>query len=202
MALNLWPWVQHWFSPQLGVSCVLWNHCFPDFYHAGPWFCYLGLGEAQGLKKGCWRPPRGRTRGGRARRAGDRGRGSWVPPTQFNLNEVHLFPFVNIPLILVVCVLLLSDCILNYTFTFLFLFFVQSHLRHMEAPRLGLWPELKLRPMPQPQPRQIRAASVTYTVACRNTRSLTHWARPGRDWTHILMATSRIVNLLSHNRNS
>ena len=138
VALNLWPWVQHWFSPQLGVSCVLWNHCFPDFYHVGPWFCYLGLGEAQGLKKGCWRPPRGRTRGGRARRAGDGGRGSWVPPTQFNLNEVHLFPFVNLPLILVVCVLLLSDCILNYTFTFLFLFFVQSHLQHMEAPRLGL----------------------------------------------------------------
>ena len=34
---------------------------------------------------------------------------------------------------------------------------------------------------PRRQPRQywIQAASATYPVACGNTRSLTHWARPG-----------------------
>ena len=33
--------------------------------------------------------------------------------------------------------------------------------------------------MPQPQQRRIWASSVTYTTAHGNTRSLTHWARPG-----------------------
>ena len=34
-------------------------------------------------------------------------------------------------------------------------------------------------PMPQPHQWQIRATSVTYTTACGNTGSLTHWVRPG-----------------------
>ena len=34
-------------------------------------------------------------------------------------------------------------------------------------------------PTPQPQQRQIRATSATYTTAQGNARSLTHWARPG-----------------------
>ena len=34
------------------------------------------------------------------------------------------------------------------------------------------------RPMPEPQQRQIQAASATYTMAHFNARSLTHWARP------------------------
>ena len=34
-------------------------------------------------------------------------------------------------------------------------------------------------PQLQPQPRQIQAASLTYTTAHSNTRSLTHWTRPG-----------------------
>ena len=33
--------------------------------------------------------------------------------------------------------------------------------------------------MPQPQQLEIRAMSVTYTIANSNTESLTHWARPG-----------------------
>ena len=32
---------------------------------------------------------------------------------------------------------------------------------------------------PQPQQHQIRATSVTYTTAHSNSRSLTHWVRPG-----------------------
>ena len=38
-------------------------------------------------------------------------------------------------------------------------------------------------PMPQPQQRQIQAASVTYTTAHCNARWLTHWARPGMEPT-------------------
>ena len=34
-------------------------------------------------------------------------------------------------------------------------------------------------PMPQPQQLRIWAVSVTYTTAHGNTRSLTHWSRPG-----------------------
>ena len=34
--------------------------------------------------------------------------------------------------------------------------------------------ELQLQPTPQPQGRQIRAASVTYATACSNAGSLTH----------------------------
>ena len=34
-------------------------------------------------------------------------------------------------------------------------------------------------PTPQAQPRQIWATSVTYITVLGNTRSLTHWARPG-----------------------
>ena len=34
------------------------------------------------------------------------------------------------------------------------------------------------RPMPEPQQRQIQAASATYTTAHGTTGSLTHWARP------------------------
>ena len=34
-------------------------------------------------------------------------------------------------------------------------------------------------PTPQPQQCQIQAASATFTTAHGNTRSLTHWARPG-----------------------
>ena len=43
----------------------------------------------------------------------------------------------------------------------------------MEVPRPGV--ESKL----QPEPHQIQAESVTYTIAHGNARSLTHWARPG-----------------------
>ena len=34
-------------------------------------------------------------------------------------------------------------------------------------------------PIPQPQQRQIQVVSMTYTIAHGNTRSLTHWERPG-----------------------
>ena len=49
----------------------------------------------------------------------------------------------------------------------------------LEVPGLGLNWSCSRRPMPGPQPLGIGAMSVTYTTVHGNTRSLTHWARPG-----------------------
>ena len=68
-------------------------------------------------------------------------------------------------------------------FLFLFLFgpfvFWGPQSRNMEVPRLGVESELHCRPTPQPQQRELRAASVTYTTAHGNAGFLTHWGRPG-----------------------
>ena len=67
----------------------------------------------------------------------------------------------------------------------------------MEVPRLGVKSELQLlaytraTATPEPQQRQIRAVSVTYTTAHGNAGSLTHWARPGFEPRN-LMAPNRI----------
>ena len=78
--------------------------------------------------------------------------------------------------------------------------FLWPHLCHMEVPRLGVESELQLQPTLQPWQHWIQAASVTYATACSNTRSLTHWVRPG-----IKPASSQrhlVLNLLNHNGNS
>ena len=49
---------------------------------------------------------------------------------------------------------------------------------HESFQELGIELELQLLTMPQPQ-NQIWATSVIYATACCNSRSLTHWARPG-----------------------
>ena len=54
---------------------------------------------------------------------------------------------------------------------------------------------------PISQPHGIWATSVTYTAACGNTRSLTHWARPGIEPAS-LQTLCQVLNPLSHNRNS
>ena len=64
-------------------------------------------------------------------------------------------------------------------FFFSFLSFFGPHLWHTEVPRLGDNQSYSCRPTPQPQQRQIQAASVTYTTAPGNTRSLTHCVGPG-----------------------
>ena len=83
----------------------------------------------------------------------------------------------------------------------LFSSFLWPCLWHMEVPGLGVELEVQLKPMPQLQQCQIRAAAATYTIACHNARSLTHWVRLG-----IGSASSQILcqilNLLSHSRNS
>ena len=70
-------------------------------------------------------------------------------------------------------------CLASISF---FLFFLGLHLWHMEVPGLGF--ELQLQPIPQLQPHQIPAASVTYAAAYGNIGSLTHCE--ARDWTCIL----------------
>ena len=66
-----------------------------------------------------------------------------------------------------------------------FFFFLGPHMRHMEVPGLGVELELPLQPTPQ-----LRA------MLCLNPQS------EARDQTHILMDTSRVLHLLSHNGNS
>ena len=58
-------------------------------------------------------------------------------------------------------------------------FVLGLHLQYMETTRLrSIW-KYSCQTTPQPQQHQIWAASVTYTTAYGNARSLTHWARPG-----------------------
>ena len=49
----------------------------------------------------------------------------------------------------------------------------------MEGPRLGSNRNCSHQPTPEPQQHWIQATSATYTTDHGNTRSLTHWARPG-----------------------
>ena len=85
-------------------------------------------------------------------------------------------------------------------FFFFFLLLLWPHLQYMEVPRPGVELELQLRPTPQPWKHQIGATFTTYTTTHGNTRSLTHWARPG-----IKLASSwgqcQVFNPLSHKGN-
>ena len=83
----------------------------------------------------------------------------------------------------------------------LFVFSLILHLWCMEVPRLEVASELQLRPMSQPQQRQIQAASVTYTEAFDDDEPLTHWARP---WIEPESSQTLcwVLNSLSHNGNA
>ena len=86
-------------------------------------------------------------------------------------------------------------------FIFYLFIYLQPHLWHMEVPRLGVELELQLRTMPQPQQRQIPISSSTYTSACNNTGSLTHWVR-WRIKPESSQRQCQVPNLLSHNGNA
>ena len=90
-----------------------------------------------------------------------------------------------------------SSHILLSKFEWWFFFFLWLHLQHMEIPRLAVNLELQLQGLCC----QARATSSTYTAACSNTGSLSHWVRPG-----IKHASSQIIcwvlNPLSHKGNS
>ena len=62
---------------------------------------------------------------------------------------------------------------------FVFFYFLGLYLQHMEVRKLGSNWSYSSGLMPQPQQLRIQAEPVTYTTAHGNTRSLTHWARPG-----------------------
>ena len=57
--------------------------------------------------------------------------------------------------------------------------FLELHPWHIKVPRLGLDWSCSYQPKLQPQQYRIQAASATYGTTHGNTRSLTHWARPG-----------------------
>ena len=57
--------------------------------------------------------------------------------------------------------------------------FLGPHPRHMEVPRLGSNQSCSRWSTPEPQQCQIQASSSAYTTTHSNTRSLTHWVRPG-----------------------
>ena len=82
---------------------------------------------------------------------------------------------------------------------FLVLFLFLLHLQHMEVPGLGIKSKLQLRPTPQPQQHWIRAVSANYAAGCGNTRSLTHWVRPGIKHESL---QCQVLNPLSHSGNS
>ena len=86
-------------------------------------------------------------------------------------------------------------------FLFFIFFFLGSHLLHVEVPRLGVKSELQL------QVYTTATATPDPSCICNLHHSLQqHWIlnplSKARDGTHILMDTSQVLNLLSHNGNS
>ena len=89
-------------------------------------------------------------------------------------------------------------------FSFLFFFFLSfySHTFSIwKFPGQGSNHSCSCWPTPQPQQCRIQAVSATYTTAHGNTRSLTHWTRPGME-LHPHRDKHQVLNLESHNRNS
>jgi len=82
-----------------------------------------------------------------------------------------------------------------------FFFFLQLHMWHMEIPQARGQTSCSCWLTPQPQQCRIWVASTTYTTAGGNSRSFNPLSKAGEQ-THILMDTSQVLNLLSHNGNS
>ena len=83
------------------------------------------------------------------------------------------------------------------------LFYLRLNLQHMEVPRLGVESATAVSlhtPQQQPQQHRIWALFSTYTTVHGNTRSSTHWVRPGINTESSWM----LVRFLSlrHNGNS
>ena len=85
-------------------------------------------------------------------------------------------------------------CRLNF-----FFFFRATHGPY-QVPRLWVKSKLQLLPMPEPQQHWIWATSITYATAYGN--QILNPLGKARDQTQILMDTSWVRKLLSHNRNS
>ena len=90
---------------------------------------------------------------------------------------------------------------LCYTGLFLVFFFLGLHLLHMDVPRL--WGGVGRIGAAAASHRHSNARSLSHVCDLHhsNAGSLTHWVRP-RIKTRILMDTSQVLNLMSHNGNS
>ena len=89
----------------------------------------------------------------------------------------------------------------SVNFFFPFLIFMVTPAAYESSQAGGFNWSCSCRSVPQPQQHQIGAASVTYTAACSNARSLIHWARPGIRLTSS-WRLCWVLNLLSYRRNS
>ena len=87
---------------------------------------------------------------------------------------------------------------INHTVDFFSFFFFAATPAAFVSSQARVKSELQLRSMPQPWQHQIWVAFATYTTACGNARSLTHWARPGIE-PAALRSLSMVLNSLSHN---
>ena len=72
-----------------------------------------------------------------------------------------------------------SQCPLILFFFFFFVFSRAASAACGGSQARGLNQSCCYQPAPEPQPRRIWAASLTYTTAHGNARSLTRWVRPG-----------------------
>ena len=70
-------------------------------------------------------------------------------------------------------------CMLEFYGQKFFFFFKGRTCSIWRFPGQGLNRSYSCQPIPQPQQHRIQATSATYTTVHGNTRSLTHWARPG-----------------------
>ena len=78
----------------------------------------------------------------------------------------------------------LYSAFLSFSFFLSFFFFFNFlglYLWHLEVPRQGSDQSCSCWPTPQPQ--QLGIQAETYTAAHSNSRSLAHWAKPGREPT-------------------
>ena len=67
----------------------------------------------------------------------------------------------------------------------------------MEVPRQGANRSCSCWPTPQPQQHGIQAESVTYAIAYCNTRSITHWGRPGIKPTSIWILVAAYTTVMA-----
>ena len=97
-----------------------------------------------------------------------------------------------------VCWHFFEERVSYYNFCFFWLF--RATTVAYRSSQAGSWIGVPAPGLPQPQQCEIQALSATYTSAHGNSRSLTHWARPGIEPTSSWILVGLFP--LSHNRKS